>query len=851
MRMTYNMAAVRELVTAAFGSEELAAFCSDYFPAVYEELTDGQTKTAQVLLLVNYARRQQRLDELLQRVRDENPGQYAAFTDRLTTTPVGSEPAASDRLLLEPAPVHPRFVGRERELALYRQMLAEERFIIISGLAGVGKTTLGARLAQEAAADPNQIFWFTFDNQQKNSSEALLRGLAVFLKGHGQPDLARYLDGEINTQKPLDLTAKLNLFITGLGSGDYLLCFDDFHLVKDHPDIALLFKQIRDRYPGPRAPLPARFILIGRDVPQAMQYLMPEPLGGLDEGDTRTFLQVNGVTLSNAQYRRLWRATTGNAKMLELCVLLLARLAGDASAVDSFLQSMPRQHDLREFVMGEIYAALAAKEKIVAKALSIFPTAVEQAALEAILTGADPALADWSNDDVADLADLLHALADKHVVAETPGGQIGCHSLVREYSYRLLTDQACRCFHGRAAAYYEQQRRYVAAAYHHLERGADETAAGLLAANCRAIIYAGEAGVMLEQLARFRRERLTSPRWVAVCQTRGAAHEIRGECQAALTAYGAGLEDAGEEKTRAELLRKIGHVYMVSGDPAQAIAHCQQSLAISAALDDPAGIADAHHDMGWAAYRLGRLEDADAHFTTSLADGERLGDRLRQAKADLGLGAIRYSEGRMVEAQARYEAARRGFHQNNERVREARALNNLGLVSLALGDRERTLANCQQAVAIWREIGDIDGLRTGINNIGYAHLRSGNYEQAIEAYEQLADLAQATGHRRMLSIAYAGLADAQRSSGNLAQALMSAQTAHREALESGSRREIGVSLRALGMVWLDSVNIVQAVACLEQCIPILEELHENDDLSQARASLAAARSLPQRTTTAG
>jgi tetratricopeptide (TPR) repeat protein len=848
--MTYNMAAIRELVTAALGRDELRALCSDYFSEVYEELTDGQTKTAQVLLLVNYARRQGRLDELLQLVRVENPRQYEAFKDRLRIVPVKTEPAPSDRLLLEPVPVRPRFVGRERELALYRRMLAGERFVIISGLAGVGKTTLGARLAQEVAANPDQIFWFTFDNVQKNSAEALLRALAVFLKSHGQPDLAQYLDGEISTQKPLDLTARLNLFIAGLGSGDYLLCFDDFHLVKEHPDIGLLFKQIRDRYPGPRAPLPARFIIMGRDVPQAMQYLMPEPLGGLNEDDTRTFLQVNGVTLSSAQLQRLWRATTGNAKLLELCILLLARLTGDTAAVDNFLQSMPRQHDLREFVMDEIYAALAPKEKIVAGALSIFPTTVEQVALEAVLTGADPALADWSNEDVADIADLLHDLADKHIVTETPAGQIGCHSLVREYSYRLLTSQTSRCFHGRAAAYYEQQRRYVAAAYHHLERGVDEAAADLLAAHCRAVIYAGEAGVMLEQLARFRRERLTPPRWVAICQARGAAHEIRGENQLALQAYGAGLEDAGEERTRAELLRQIGHVYLVSGDPAQAIAHCRQSQEISAALNDQAGIADAHHDMGWAAYRLGRLADADAHFAASLAGGERLGDRLRQAKADLGLGAIRYSAGRMEEAQARYEAARRGFRLTGERMREARALNNLGLISLALGDRERALASCEQAVVIWREIGDIDGLRTGINNIGYTHLQSGNYKQAIEAYEQLASLAQATGHRRMLSIAYAGLADAQRSSGDLTQALTSAQTAHREALESGSQREIGVSLRTLGMAWLESADVAQAIACLEQCIPILEELHENDDLAQARVSLAAARLQSARTTSA-
>ncbi len=55
--MPPNLAAVRKLVSAAFSDEDLTIFCFDHFPAVHEEFTAGQTKSARVLSLVSFAER--------------------------------------------------------------------------------------------------------------------------------------------------------------------------------------------------------------------------------------------------------------------------------------------------------------------------------------------------------------------------------------------------------------------------------------------------------------------------------------------------------------------------------------------------------------------------------------------------------------------------------------------------------------------------------------------------------------------------------------------------------------------------------------------------------------------------
>ena len=57
--------------------------------------------------------------------------------------------------------------------------LERDRFVIITGMAGMGKTTLGAKLARSVADDPDRIFWFTFDHVEKSTADALYWALAI------------------------------------------------------------------------------------------------------------------------------------------------------------------------------------------------------------------------------------------------------------------------------------------------------------------------------------------------------------------------------------------------------------------------------------------------------------------------------------------------------------------------------------------------------------------------------------------------------------------------------------------------------------------------------------------------
>ncbi len=729
-------------------------------------------------------------------------------------------------LMMETVPAVPQFVGRSVELAAYGEKLRRDRFVVMTGMAGVGKTTLGAKLAREAVERAEHIFWFTFDHVEKSTADALFWALAAFLEGHGEPNLWRYLQGEIGAQKPLERTVKVNLLLSGLASGDYVLCFDDFQVVNTAPDVAYVFKLIQQRFVDLRqaAPMPARIIIMGREVPLEMEYLVSSSLGGFTHVEAEMFVGARKLHLPAPLLRRLWERTEGNAKLLELSASALAALGDDAPAMEGFVDAMARRGDVRDYLMTNIYAALKPEERLVAGILSIFPVSVEREVAEEALAA----------EGITGVAPRIDALLNKRILSETGDDRLHCHSLVREYGYHVLDRKERERYHQSAAEVYERQRNHLAAAHHHFERRAYGPALDALTGHAQAIINAGGAGALLEQLGRFQRHVLSLEQRVALSKTQADAHRLRGEYSQALGACEVALQEATDEADRAELFSQVGTTHRDMGEYDRALEYYQQSLAIGEAISDQARVAAIHDEIGWAHFRLGYLAPAREHFAISQQIGQQLSSKLLLSKIDLRLGLIEMKEGKREQARERFERSLRVFRSAGDRRREAMAVGNLALIYYEMNDAPKTLACYREAVAIQEEIGDVESLRISYSNLGYFYYELGDHEQAIQYYERLMQLAQVTEHQRWLSMAHSGLADAHLGLGHPQQALEHAQEALRVAQAVGPGRELGISCAVLGQVWLALGNTLQAKACFEQGIPLLEEFKEHGDLDKAR-----------------
>jgi tetratricopeptide (TPR) repeat protein len=527
-------------------------------------------------------------------------------------------------LFEETAPAVPHFIGREGELAAYGARLERDRFVIITGMAGMGKTTLGARLARQIASQPDSIFWFTFDNIEKSTADALYWAIATFLENRGEGSLARYLRGEIGAQKPLERTARLNLLVAALASGDYVLCFDDFQIAADAPEVAYFFKQIRQRFVELRQPLPARFIVMGRAVPPDMEHMVPESLRGLSLKAAQQVLIERGVALSPQHLAQLCQQTEGNPKLLELSAGALAGLSDEAGR--NFIGSLLQRSDIRDYLMHNIYAALTPAEQVVMGALSIFPGPIERSGVEELL----------AEDDLGPIAQHLDALANKHVLDLTTGDHVDCHDLVREYCYHILSRRERDQLHYRAAAYFTQEQNWLAAGHHHFQRRTFDTALELLATQREAIVNAGQAAALSDLLARFNDVTLTPAQRVELHTTQGHVDRIRGEYPAAIAALEAALEEATGEALRAEIMLQIGTVYVTAGEYAHSTSYLLDSLKQYERLGQVSGIAHAHRYLGWAHYRQGRFDQAQRHFIIGEQIAKQIRDRRLLAKSASG-----------------------------------------------------------------------------------------------------------------------------------------------------------------------------------------------------------------------
>lgn len=84
----YDMAALRELLNAAFNDSELTTICFDNPPLkpVYENFALGMGKAQKIQLLLDYCERNLFFDVLIAIIKAKNPRQYALFANKLLLT---------------------------------------------------------------------------------------------------------------------------------------------------------------------------------------------------------------------------------------------------------------------------------------------------------------------------------------------------------------------------------------------------------------------------------------------------------------------------------------------------------------------------------------------------------------------------------------------------------------------------------------------------------------------------------------------------------------------------------------------------------------------------------------------
>lgn len=424
------------------------------------------------------------------------------------------------RLLPTRLPTSPqvstKLVGRTSELAHYTESLQQEGLAIITGMAGVGKTSLAQRLV-ELHPEPQRVFCYRF--LEGRGLRGLIERLGEFLACHDQPTVWQLCD---NRGQPLTDEALVSHLIFDLAKGTYLIWLDDLHLIEHYPVATYFFQQLLNLTTERRLQL----LITSRHTPSFWQAAATNVLSGLTCSDTEQLLTELQLTLSTTLVTTLHNYTEGNAQLL----ILAAGVLKQTKQPERLIERLATTEAIERYLLRQVDRHLQHTEKEVMQALAVllgYPVA--RTTLEEML-------------DSEDLRDLLNSLSERFMIVVSYQEDERCyhqHSIVREFYYVGLNSAKRRSLHQRAAVYFTTIEDFVTAARHWHKAGEASRAAQLLYDHLPILLNRGQAQALYDLQGQFSKTEFDENAWAKVKIVAGRAATFVADTTTALAAFAA------------------------------------------------------------------------------------------------------------------------------------------------------------------------------------------------------------------------------------------------------------------------------------------------------------------------
>jgi tetratricopeptide (TPR) repeat protein len=191
----------------------------------------------------------------------------------------------------------------------------------------------------------------------------------------------------------------------------------------------------------------------------------------------------------------------------------------------------------------------------------------------------------------------------------------------------------------------------------------------------------------------------------------------------------------------------------------------ETALAAARRLDDPIGLAHAHHLLAHAQAQIGQYEAADPHFRQALGIFRDLGDRANEATVLNGLAGTLEKQDKYQEALPIALDALQILTVIGHWRTQATVENGVGWLHAHLGQYDQALTHCQRALSLHRESGHPGGIADTLDSLGYIHLHLGDTTQAMAHYEQANQAYREIGSPFGQGNSLAGLGEAQLAGG--------------------------------------------------------------------------------------
>ncbi|HII02044.1 TPA: tetratricopeptide repeat protein [Methanosarcinaceae archaeon] len=486
--------------------------------------------------------------------------------------------------------------NRAEELSHALNRLQENKVLLFSGIAGVGKTTLARVLIDFRPTGVPEPFWFDFHHNRDANLEDVLEALAAYLEA---PEILSF-KGKRQAGK-----TDINRLTEELRKRNSLwLVFDDLsYMINEKrnfidPGLGMLFTSLRDNTHR------AKVILTSRIMPllDNGEYLIDElddenrqEIKGLKTDFAVNYLKENGLDKIELEtLESLVESVDGHPFSLKLLVGLAKK-----HTVENILKdlSLYRKHQEDRIKKARfLFDKLVDEEKGLLERIAVHRQPEPPEAIKIMFTDSTP-------------IDSVDTLLDKSLLETDHNGKYWLHPLVQEFSYNDLKNK--NEAHAIACKYYlsiplpenprkkEELQSAIEAHHHACEAGGYDLAAIIIYRSGlhQLLDIWGNYTTLVELYNRllpvdpFNEEILLKKEFQSfVFGNLGLEYSNLGNVRKAIEYYEQALKiskEIGDRRGEGADLGNLGNAYSHLGEPRKAIEFLKQSLAIGKAIEDP------------------------------------------------------------------------------------------------------------------------------------------------------------------------------------------------------------------------------------------------------------------------
>ena len=666
-----------------------------------------------------------------------------------------------------PAPPHnlpsevTSFIGRDKEIAEVRRLLAGVRLLTLTGSGGTGKTRLALRVVNQALSDFPDGAWLV-DMAPLSEPDLVPQSVAGTLGVRDEPGapLTRRIAEALhykNLLLILDNCEHLIQAVANLAEALLLACPDIKLLVTSREALGISGETAYrvpplnlppDGPPAPRqADVAARYEAVRLFVERAAT-IRPDFV--LTDANTDAVVQI---------VRRL----DGIPLALELAAARVRALGVEqiADRLDDRFQlltggsrtALPRQQTLRALIDWS-WDLLAAEEKLLFRRLAVFVGGFTLEAAEFVCARLEPSSP--AQTASLDVLELLTRLVEKSlVVAEEQGGAARYRILetIRQYAREKLLEAGeaeVKGVRGRQLEFFLELAETAEpglrgdgqlAWLRRLELEHDNLRAGLKWAVAAASpVHSPETALRLAgTLTRF---------WYL----HGDWSEGRAWLRQALAEPLPEVAPDSLRQARARALASLGWLMDENGED---IRLYEESLALYRGLADRTGMAFSLRGLGAGLINRGEFEPSSAHLNEALELYRALPDPWGVALSQFSLGWLFIYQDDVARAAAVWEESLVGFRQTGDRWGIAVSLGALSFAARRRGDYTHAVALSEESLGYFREVGDKAGIATSLSRLGNVAFQRSDYNQAISLIEEGMPLRRELGEQAGLASDFA------------------------------------------------------------------------------------------------